>query len=272
MSRIRDNDLDEQYSVLEEEVEVRFLDFEDEFFKNSNPLLDEGPVIISMPFPFSGGRPQSALVGEMAVDLLTIKNTTDEAVELWSVRIYSSNPNDSYLLSLMPPLRKDSDEEEVQSFLGCTELEDRVLQPGETLEIWLSCRPQEVGMHTAVIHVVAGDEKLERVAFILADDQISHALASTKPFTRSQRKNKFSTEGYVRAFHPSRPVGQQSKFSLPRFAIPCELQKMIENRQIPSVTEERLTEQNYAAFFSTLLIMEEIYLKVEDYESCSLLQ
>ncbi|XP_078437162.1 P-loop containing nucleoside triphosphate hydrolases superfamily protein [Wolffia australiana] len=261
MGSVRGNELDEEYSVLGEEDEVGFLDFEDASLHHFDPLFDDGPVIISMPFPFIRGKPQSALVGETAADRLTIKNTTDDAVELWSVRIYSCNPQNSYLLSLMRPPGKNSEEHEVDSFLGLTELEDRVLQPHETLEIWLTCSPQEVGLHTVVIHIVVGDEKLERVAFVLADDSISQALAASKPFYRARKAKNFDLNGYVPASNPSKPFRTEIRRTLPRFLIPPDLRALIKSNQIPDVVKEGLSRKNYAAFFSTLLIMEEIHLE-----------
>uniref|UniRef100_A0A1D1YSN7 RNA helicase n=1 Tax=Anthurium amnicola TaxID=1678845 RepID=A0A1D1YSN7_9ARAE len=264
MSNPRDNDWDDEYSVIGDEGGVSFEDFE--FDKSSlhdfNPL-DEGPIVVSIPFPFSHGKPQSALVGEMSADSITIKNTTEEPVELWSVRIFSSNPKDCYLISLMRPPQDNSDEAAIRAFVGSNELEDRVLQPGETLTVWLSCKPEEIGMHTAVIHFVVGDEKIERVAFLLVDDKISLALASSKPYVRAPRRKKFDLDQYVPASRPARTVKQAFKYILPQFAIPMDIRELIERRQVPDVIMEGLSNKNYATYFSTLLIMEEIHLEEE---------
>ncbi|CAA7399190.1 unnamed protein product [Spirodela intermedia] len=260
MSSVQDKDPDEQYSVLEEEGGVRFLDFDDQSLRHFDPL-DEGPVIISMPFPFTRGKPQATLVGQTAADLLTIRNATEDPVDLWSVRIFSSNPKDSFLLSLMRPPQEDSNEEEVQSFLGSTFLEDRVLQPDETLSVWLSCRPEGIGMHTAVLHIVAGDEKYERVAFLLADDPLSQTLASCKPFARAPRRKKFALDSYVPASQPSRPFKREFRRRLPQYPIPRDLRAMIEDKKVPNVIREGLNNRNYSNFFSSLLVVEEIYLE-----------
>ncbi|CAA6662775.1 unnamed protein product [Spirodela intermedia] len=236
MSSVQDKDPDEQYSVLEEGG-VRFLDFDDQSLRHFDPF-DEGPVIISMPFPFT-----------TAADLLTIRNATEDPVDLWSVRIFSSNPKDSFLLSLMRPPQEDSNEEEVHP------------QPDETLSVWLSCRPEGIGMHTAVLHIVAGDEKYERVAFLLADDPLSQTLASCKPFARAPRRKKFALDSYVPASQPSRPFKREFRRRLPQYPIPRDLRAMIEDKKVPNVIREGLNNRNYSNFFSSLLIVEEIYLE-----------
>ena len=95
MSIVGENDWDEEYSVIGEKGEVGFLDFEDDKSLHNFDSIEEGPIVISYPFPFVNGKPQSALVGQTSADIINIKNTTRDPIELWSIRIYSSNPEDS---------------------------------------------------------------------------------------------------------------------------------------------------------------------------------
>ncbi|CAL4920873.1 unnamed protein product [Urochloa decumbens] len=254
---------DDEFSVAGDKPEVEFMDFQ-----NDGTLQDyaseDGPVVVTVPFPFENGKPKSVLVGETSADTISIENTSDESVELWSVRIFSSNPEDSYVLSMMRPPVNDADEEEKQAFLGLTSVEDRTLLPGQTLTIWLSCMPKDIGLHTSIVHVDIGDEKIERVAFLLADDNISKALFSDKPYSRRRgQSKKFEPAPVVPGCRPTRQHTQGFKYKLPQFAIPADIRELIESKQRPDVLFEELSMINYAQFFSTLLVMEELNLEEE---------
>lgn len=265
MGTLGENKCDEEYSVIGEKPEVGFLDFEDDESLHSFNPCEEGSVVITIPFSFVGGKPRSALIGETSVDLINIKNTTSDPKELWSVRIFSSNPEDSYVLSLMEPPSDDADVDAKHSFMGLTYLEDRVLQPGQNLTIWLSCKPKEIGLHTSVIHFDLGDEKIERVAFLLAEDKVSRSLFSEKPYSRgSARKKKFDPNQYVAGQRPPRAGVQGFKYKLPQFAIPQDIREIVENQQLPEVITEGLNGNNYERYFNTLLVMEEIHLEVNN--------
>lgn len=266
MGTVGENDWDEEYSVIGEKGEVGFLDFEDDKSLHNFDPIEEGPIAISVPFPFVNGKPQSALIGETSADSINIKNTTKDPIELWSVRIYSSNPEDSFVLSLMKPPSNAAAEEAVDGFVGLTALEDRVLQPGQSLTIWLSCKPKEIGLHTSVVHFDWG-EKIERVAFLLAEDKVSQALFSLKPYSKfiSQGK-KFDCNQYVGGSRPARPTSQVHKFRLPLFAIPNDIREIVESKQLPDVIVEGLNTGNYGKYFSNLIVMEEIHLE-EDMRS-----
>lgn len=264
MGTLGDNNWDEEYSAIGERPEVGFLDFEDDESLHSFNPLEEGSIVIKNPFPFVGGKPRSALTGETSADSINIKNTTSDPKELWSVRIFSSNPEDSYILSLMEPPSDDADEQAKRNFVGLTYLEDRVLQPGENLTIWLSCKPKEIGLHTSVIHFDVGDEKIERVAFLLAEDKVSQSLFSDKPYSRgSARRKKFDHDQYVAGQRPPRANIQGFKYKLPQFAIPQDIREIVEAKQVPEVITEGLNSSNYYRYFSTLLVMEEIHLEQE---------
>ncbi|CAL4912681.1 unnamed protein product [Urochloa decumbens] len=254
---------DDEFSVAGDKPEVEFMDFQ-----NDGTLQDyaseDGPVVVTVPFPFENGKPKSVLVGETSADTINIENTSDESVDLWSVRIFSSNPEDSYVLSMMRPPLNDADEEEKQAFLGLTSVEDRTLLPGQTLTIWLSCMPKDIGLHTSIVHVDIGDEKIERVAFLLADDSISKALFSDKPYSRRRgQSKKFEPAPIVPGCRPTRQHAQGFKHKLPQFAIPADIRELIESKQRPDVLSEELSMINYAQFFSTLLVMEELNLEEE---------
>jgi len=262
-----DDDCNEEYSVIGEKEEVGFLDFEDDKSLCCFEPLEEGPVVISRPFPFIGRKQQSALIGETSADPITIRNTTDDPIDLWSVRIFSSNPEGSYALSLMKPPSADASEEEICRFMGLTGMEDRVIQPGRTLTIWLSCKPRDIGLHTSIIHFDTSDEKIERVAFLLAEDKVSRALISNKPYARALPRGKnFVMDHYVAGSRPQLPNTQRSKSNLPQHAIPENIRELVQNKQIPNVIMEGLNRKNYASFFSTLLAMEEIHLEVNKKE------
>jgi helicase MOV-10 len=254
---------DEEFSVAGDKPEVEFIDYQnDNTFQDYQS--DDGPVVVTTPFPFENGKPKSVLVGDTSADTICIENTSSEPVNLWSVRIFSSNPEDSYLLSMMTPPTNDADEEAKKAFLGLTSVEDRTLQPGQTLTIWLSCMPKEIGLHTSIVHVDIGDEKIERVAFLLADDNVSKALFSDKPYSRGRgsQGKKFECSTFVPGTRPVRQHTQGFKYKLPQYAIPVEVRELIECKQRPDVLSEELSIRNYAKFFSTLLVMEEINLEV----------
>uniref|UniRef100_A0A0D9VPT7 RNA helicase n=1 Tax=Leersia perrieri TaxID=77586 RepID=A0A0D9VPT7_9ORYZ len=254
---------DDEFSVAGEKPDVEFMDYQ-----NDGSLQDysfeDGPVVVTVPFPFINGKPKSVLVGETSADTISIENTSSEPVNVWSVRIFSSNPEDSYMLSMMRPPQSDSDEEAKRNFLGLTSVEDRTLQPGQTLMIWLSCTPNDIGLHTSIVHVDIGDEKIERVAFLLADDNVSQALFSDKPYSRRHsQKKKLECTSFVPGCRPTWQHSQGFKFKLPQFAIPADIRELIQSKQRPDVLSEELDMANYAKFFSTLLVMEEINLEEE---------
>lgn len=255
---------DEERSVIGGKAEIGFLDFEEEKSVCSYIANEEDPVIISVPFAFVDGKPQSVFVGDTAVDLITIKNTTDEPVDLWSVHIFASNPQDSFTLSLMEPpsTNSSSDIETVQSFLESFSLEDRMLQPGETLKIWLSCKTKEMGMYSSVVNFDVGDDRIERVVFLLVEDKIAKSLASKRPYSKGRRKDKFVVENFVAGSRPSGKANRKYINRLPRYDIPRDIRDLLESNQIPQVVEEGLTRKSYASYFKTLVIMEEIQLEV----------
>ncbi|KAL6005174.1 hypothetical protein ACLOJK_005736 [Asimina triloba] len=255
-----DEDWDENYSVISEKPEIGFLDFEEEQSVHDSNLFEEGPVAISIPFPFVGGKPQSARIGETTVESISVRNTADEPIDLWRVNIFSSNPEGTYTLSVLEPPTATSDVERIREFFESTTLEDRVLQPGQTLKIWLSCKPKDIGLHTGIVHFDAGDEKIERIVFLLAEDKVSQSLASDKPFSRVPRKKKFACDQFVPGSRPARSTNGY-KHSLPPFPIPREVRAMIEGKQVPEVLLGGLKRGNYAAFFSNLIIMEELHLE-----------
>ncbi|KAF9620209.1 hypothetical protein IFM89_010944 [Coptis chinensis] len=254
---------DDECSVIGDKGEIGFIDYQiDKSVCNYNPS-EEGPVIISVPFPFASEKPQSVLVGETASDSVTIDNTTSEPIDLWAVKIFCSNPEDSYTLSLMKPPSANSNIEDVDGFLETFALEDRVLQPYKTLTICrLSCKPKETGLHTTIVHFTVGEDTIERVVFLLVEDSISLSLASRKPYSRPQRKNRFVVTEYVSGTRPARPGSQGFRYRLPQFNIPPETRELLESKQLPEVISDGLTRESYGAFFSTLITMEELKLEV----------
>ncbi|KAJ1384376.1 P-loop containing nucleoside triphosphate hydrolase [Sesbania bispinosa] len=252
---------DEECSVIGGKAEIGFLDFEEEKSVCSY-VGDEGaPVIVSVPFAFVDGKPRSVLVGDTAVDLITINNTTDEPVDLWSVNIFASNPQDSFTLSLMEPPLANSNADTVDSFLESFSLEDRMLQPGEVLRIWLSCKTKEIGMYSSVVYFDVGDEKIERVVFLLVEDKISKSLAPNRPYSKGRRKDKFVVDNYVSGSRPAGKTYRRYVNRLPRYDIPRDVRHLLESNQVPQIIEEGLTRKSYASYFKTLIIMEEIQLE-----------
>ncbi|KAJ4786836.1 P-loop containing nucleoside triphosphate hydrolases superfamily protein [Rhynchospora pubera] len=258
---------DDEMSVLSEKPEVGFLDFEDDrSLYDFNPLEEGGPVTITIPFPFIGGKPHSVLVGETSADKILVRNNTEDPLDIWGISIFSSNPEDSYILSVMRPPTDESDEAAKRDFIGFTRLDDRTLQPGQTFTVWLSCKPQEIGLHTSIVHFDIGDEKIERVAFLLAEDRISQALFSEKPYSRSrgQRKPPVDHSGFVPGTRlPNKHSAGGYNYNLPKYEIPLAIREMIGSGQVPDVLMEELCAKNYTQFFSTLIIWEEIHLEDE---------
>ncbi|EEF49717.1 ATP-dependent helicase NAM7, putative [Ricinus communis] len=264
MGTIKKDNWDDEYSFIGDKGDIGFIDFEDERSVCNYDLNEEGPVAISAPFPLVRRKPQSILIGETSKCSVTIANTTSDPVELWGVRIFCSNPADSFTLSLMEP----SKVENVRVFLESCSLEDRVLQPHETLTIWLSCKPKVMGLHTSVVHFDVDDARIERVAFLLAEDKVSQALTPNRPYSRTPRRKQCIMDEYASSSRPSKlhsakAIAQGSKFRLPEFPIPKGIRELLENKQVPDVLLEGLRRKKYASFFSTLLIIEELHLEKE---------
>lgn len=247
------NKSDEEFSVIGDKGDIAFIDFEDGRSVCSYDPSEEGAVIVSVPFPFVEQKPQSVSVDEVAADSVTIRNTTADSVELWGIQIYASNPADSFTLSLLEPSAK--------GFVGSSALEDRVLQPCKTLTVWLSCKPKDIGLHTCIVHFDVGNERIERVVFLLAEDNISKALASNKPYQRGRRKAHFSVDSYVVGVRPIRASNRGFRYKLPSYEIPSDIREVIENKQVPDAILGGLTRKNYVPFFKTLLIMEELRME-----------
>ncbi|KAJ8768373.1 hypothetical protein K2173_021526 [Erythroxylum novogranatense] len=250
---------DDEYSVIGDKGEISFIDYADDRSVCSYNPLEEGAVVISVPFPFVGGNPKSVSVGETVADEITLTNTSSEAVDLWT-KIFASTPENSFYLSVMKP-PSENDEDGRRNFVQSFELEDRMLQPGETLTIWLSCKPLEIGLYTSVVHFDVGSDRIERVIFLLAEDNISRSLAPGKPYSRSIRKKQSTVDKFVAGSRPSKVVNRCFKNRLPRYEIPKNIRELIENNQIPDAITSGLTRRNYASYFKTLLIMEEIQLE-----------
>ncbi|KNA22582.1 hypothetical protein SOVF_032830 [Spinacia oleracea] len=244
---------DDEYSVIGDKGEMGFIDYQNQSSVCSYDPYEDGPVVISVPFPSVEHKPQSIFVDEVAADSITIKNTTSDSVELWRIQIYASNPEDSFKLSLMEPSKP--------GFVGFSSLEDRILQPLKTLTVWLSCKPTDIGMYTCIVHFDVGDDRIERVVFLLAEDSISKALASKKPYQRGRKKANFVMDSYVQGVRPARPSCRGFRPRLPSYEIPKEIREVIENKQVPDAILEGLSRKNYVPFFRTLLVMEELRLE-----------
>ncbi|KAL0388571.1 UNVERIFIED_CONTAM: putative RNA helicase SDE3 [Sesamum radiatum] len=259
---------DDEYSVIGDKGDIGFIDIENcKSICSYNPSEESEIVNISVPFPLVKGKPQSGFVGETLFDSITIKNTTGEPLDLWSVSIYDSKPENSFTISIMEPPTVKSDVEYIQDFVESFSLEDRVLRTDQALTIWLSCKPKEIGLHSAAVHFSVGDETIERLVFVLAEDKISQSLSSSKPYQRSRKKKQdvvnahAADAAYVVGRRPSRGSNRGFKYHLPDYPIPAQIRDMVNNQQIPDVIHEGLTETNYGPFFKALLAMEEIKLE-----------
>ncbi|XP_022761080.1 probable RNA helicase SDE3 [Durio zibethinus] len=252
--------LDDEYSVIGDKREIDFIDYEYDKSVCDYNQLEEGRVIISSPFPFLDGKPQSVVMGETAFDLITIKNTTSEPIDLWT-KIYASTPENSFTLSLMKPPSANSDGNTSQGFIEFFDLEDRMIQPGETLSIWLSCKAKEIGLHTTILHFDVEADRLERVAFLLVEDKIAQSLASKKPYSRVQRRKQFSVDAFVTGSRPARATDRSVKNRLPLYAIPKDIRELFESKQTPDAIKAGLSRDNYASYFKHLLILEELQLE-----------
>ncbi|XP_031475278.1 probable RNA helicase SDE3 [Nymphaea colorata] len=260
----------EEYSVIGDEADVVHIDYQDDPSVLDVDVSNEGPVVISCPFPTVEGKPRSIVAGETAVDVITVTNTTDDPIDLWAVKIYTSTPSESFALSLTEPPSDKSDEATLSFFFETMSLEDRVLQGGQTIQIWLSCKPKDIGLHTCIIHFDAGNKMIERVVVLLADDKLSQLLAPSRPYNRGPRRRAaFNTDKFVRGVPVPEKRGTQgskrgvrgSKYGLPEFPIPEEVKRLVENKQLPDILFQQLSSENYVTFFTTLLNIEELHIK-----------
>ncbi|WVZ23218.1 hypothetical protein V8G54_001762 [Vigna mungo] len=117
-------------------------------------------------------------------------------------------------------------------------------------------------MCSSVIYFDAGDEKIERVVFLLVEDKISKSLAAKRPYSRAKKKDKFVVDNYVSGSRPAAKPTRRYINRLPVYHIPRDMRELLENNQIPQVVEEGLTGRTYSSYFKTLIIMEEIQLEV----------
>lgn len=253
---------DDGFSVIGDKGEMGFIDFEDDKSVCCYDSNKKGPVRISIPFPFIRGKPPSVFVGETSSHSITLENTTTEYLDLWGVQIFCSNPADSFTLSLLEPPSANSTIGYIQGFLEGFSLEDRVLPPHKTLTIWLSCKPKEIGLHTGIVHFDVGDERIERVVFLLAEDKVSQSLAANKLYSQVPRRMPFSCDGNTAALRPAKATKQGLKSKLPQFEIPEDIRELLDKKLVPAVIIEGLGKENYAEYFNTLLIMEEMHLEV----------
>ncbi|CAL5397414.1 unnamed protein product [Camellia sinensis] len=248
---------DDDFSVIGDKREIEFIDFEDSKSLCAYDPNEEGPVLISVPFPFIRGKPLSVFVGETFAHPITIQNTS-EPVELWGVNFFCSNPADSFTLSLLKPPSVNSDADYIfQVFSEGFSLEDRVLQPLQTQTIWLSCKSKDIGLHTSAVHFDVGDERIERVVFVLAEDKVSRSLASKKPYSRFSRRKQFATN------ESAKTKTQGLNYKLPLSEIPTGVRELVENKQVLEVITQGLMKENYATYFNTLLNMEELHSEKE---------
>lgn len=258
---------DDEYSVIWDKGDIGFIDLDNcKSVCSYNPAEESDQVTISVPFPLVEGKPQSGLVGETIVDSITIENKTSAPVDLWSVKIYDSKPEDSFTISLMKPPAATSDAQYVQEFLESFSLEDRVLQPGQTLTIWLSCKPKGIGLHTSAVHFSVGDDTIERLVFVMAEDKVSQFLASSRPFNRIRKKKHsvtkvFSAEPFIGGSRPIRSPNRGFRYRLHAYPVPQHIRNSIEQQQIPDALGDGLTKENYFAYFQTLLALEEIKME-----------
>ncbi|KAK4766707.1 hypothetical protein SAY87_008349 [Trapa incisa] len=264
MKNCGDDDDDEVYSVVGDKGEIGYIDIENDPAVCNYDPSEEGPVVVSIPFPFVEGKPRSVLTGEISTCSITVTNTTDEPVEIWGISIYCSNPADSFTLSIMEPPTPHSDARYKRAFREGFSLEDRVLEPYQKLELWLSCKPKDVGLHTSIVHFDAGEDRIERVVFLLADDSISQSLAPKQLHYKARRKPNFTTDDYVSSSRPLRTKTQQKiKCFLDGYPIPKFVRDLVANGKLPKVLKEGLDTENYSSYFSALLILEELHLEKE---------
>lgn len=264
---------DETRSVISDVGDIGNVDFANDGSSYNYDPGNEGPIVISAPFPLIQGKPQFVPLGETIFNKITIQNTTTDAVTLWSVEIYDSKPKKSFTLSVMEPPSRDSNDDYINSFVESFSLEDRTLLPGKTLNIWLSCKTEVKGLYTTAVHFNVGDDRIERVGFIMAEDKISRSLSSNKPYNRPQRNRTsvpriFSPGGdntgvrVIRGSRPSKPNSRPHRYKLPEYRIPKKMRDVIQSKEIPDTLMEGLTDKSYVSFFNTLIMMEEIKLEV----------
>lgn len=260
------SDDDQEYATIKEKGDIGFVDYqEDKSVCSYNPG-NEGRVIISIPFPFSSGRPQSVPVKETAVCIITLENPTEEPIQLWSIKIYDSKPENSFTLSLQRPPSVQSSEEYRQYFIESFEIKERILRAGETLKVWLSCKPQHMGQHTTAVHFDVEDERFERMALVLAEDEVARSLSSNRPYSRAPRKTRtqqYSVEPFVVGVRPSQSNAPSYKTKLPEYKIPNEMRELLQDKKVPEVLYQGLHRKNYAEFFTALIIMEEVHMEGE---------
>ncbi|XP_071725459.1 probable RNA helicase SDE3 [Rutidosis leptorrhynchoides] len=263
---------DETRSVLSDVGDIGNVDFANDGSVYNYNTESDGPVVISAPFPLVEGKPQFVAVGERVFNSITIENTSDEAVTIWSIEIYDSKPKDSFTLSVMEPPSPNSDEAYIKSFVELFVLEDRTLLPGRTLTIYLSCKAKGKGLHTTAVHFNIEDDKIERMGFIMAEDKISRSLTSNKPYNRPRRNKPLLPRVFsprnnnvgvkvIRGSRPATAPNRAYRVKLPEYRIPNIIRDMIESKTTPDSLMEGLTKRNYFSFYRTLLIMEEIKME-----------
>ncbi|CAL1377635.1 unnamed protein product [Linum trigynum] len=96
------DDEDGEYSIISYKGEIGFIDYQEDKSVCNNDPTGDGLVAISFLFRMQYVKSQSVSVGEKVAAPITIRNSTDEVVELWA-KIYASTTVDSFQLSVMKP-------------------------------------------------------------------------------------------------------------------------------------------------------------------------
>ncbi|CAL5047824.1 unnamed protein product [Urochloa decumbens] len=207
------NHSDYEFSCANDKPQVEFMDFQNDGVPtHCDPSF--GHVLITVPFPFNGSKPNFVLVGGTYSDSITIQNTSSESEFLFAIRIYASSPENSFFSSINRPPADDANEEAKKAFVSSVSLGDITLIRGNPLTIWLTCMPKDIGLHTSIVHFSFGDVLTIRVALLLADDNVSKALSSDKPYySRCPQLTNFEYAPIVPCIHEHGVIKQ--RFSVP---------------------------------------------------------
>ncbi|CAN6347367.1 unnamed protein product [Urochloa humidicola] len=111
------NNSDYEFSCAHDKPQLEFMDFQNDGVRKHCDSA-YGHVSITVPYPFTGSKPKSVLVGRAYSDSIRIENTGSESVFLYGIRISSSSPENSFILSFKRPPLDNASEEAKKTLVG----------------------------------------------------------------------------------------------------------------------------------------------------------
>lgn len=218
----------------------------------------EGEISVSQPFSSNEDQPQMIDVGRAEVMVVSVVNNGNKRLILGSVKILYAKPRDSFGLALTEAFTEVFS---AAKSSNCTLLSGPYnLLPGASLSLQLVCVARVVGYHKAVLLLDFGRQKIVRYANLIAEDDVTRALAPSEPYSRVTLKKPKTFGKYVPGRPP--PVPGFAK-PLGKYPLPYDIETtLMEDHTLP-VFLHGLSFKSYQEYFSSLIYAEELQWKAD---------